>query len=430
LACHANRFIDSSTNNFTVTRNGDTRITAFGPFSTTAYSATSNGGSAYFDGSGDYLVVAADAGLSLGSANFTIEFWWYPLAFSAGAEIFSMVLSSPSVVRCYAMYTYGSNGTMAAYAGTGSTTWDIVNQLAMGTYILNQWNHIAFTRNGSTFSTFLNGNRIATATASGTLGSSALGIGASGNGTSQVPAGYISGARTIKGTALYTAATYTVPTTPFTAVTGTNFLLNFTDAAMRDSRGLAVLETVGDAKTSTVQVKYGTGSMRFDGTGDRLTVPATPNLILGTGDFTIEMWINSGTNGGSTRVMGNGAGAVWSANKWVIGAISNFFIAVNNYSNSTSMMTSTTAAGDNTWHHLAITRSGNVWRLFVDGVQQSTVTSSVSLDGGVAANIDIGRGGISSDADWAGYLDDLRITRGIARYTANFTPPAAKFLAR
>ena len=65
--------------------------------------------------------------------------------------------------------------------------------------------------------------------------------------------------------------------------------------------------------------------------------------------------------------------------------------------------------------------------MFVNEVQESTVTSSTSVDNGTASQIRVGASGISGDTEWAGYIDDLRITKGVARYTANFTAPAAPF---
>lgn len=78
LTSQSNRFIDNSSNNFTLTRNGDTRVTRFSPFNPTApYSASTIGGSGYFDGTGDYLAVTNNTALAPGAGNFTFECWMY-----------------------------------------------------------------------------------------------------------------------------------------------------------------------------------------------------------------------------------------------------------------------------------------------------------------------------------------------------------------
>ncbi|MBK6587935.1 MAG: LamG domain-containing protein [Acidobacteria bacterium] len=80
----------------------------------------------------------------------------------------------------------------------------------------------------------------------------------------------------------------------------------------------------------------------------------------------------------------------------------------------------------NTWYHLAATRQGSTYRLFVDGTQVATTTSSITIHDN-ANSLYIGTSTDGSTSPVNGYIDDLRITKGVARYTANFTPPAAAF---
>jgi hypothetical protein len=428
LALQSNRFIDNSSNAATITRNGDVSIQTFSPFPTlTAYASGTNGGSGYSDGSGDYLTVASNANLTLGSSDFTIELWWYPLAFNSDSEIFTMA-GSGGTSRCFAIYSNASNGTLLAFAGTGSTSWDIVSSLSMGTAVKNAWNHIAFTRSGSTFSGYLNGSRIATTTATGTLGSSGLGIFANNAGTSQAPNSYISGARMVKGTALYTDSTYTIPTAPPTAVTNTNLLLNFTNGGIIDAAMSNDLETVGNAQISTTQSKFGGSSMYFDGNGDYLFVPNTNlSFNFGTGDFTVEGWIYlSATPSTSGTIIDTRSSD----------ALSEYHISVTtsnklDFIYSSSRVTSATSISNTTWTHIAITRSSGTIRLFINGsLDANTASYSGGINAAATPAIGGGRSGGTSAISgyyFNGYIDDLRITKGYARYTASFTAPTAAF---
>jgi Concanavalin A-like lectin/glucanases superfamily len=428
LTLQSNRFVDNSANAYAITLNSTPQITPFQPFGapTNAYSASTIGGSAYSDGSGDYLTVASNANLTLGSSDFTIELWWYPLAFNSDSEILTMA-SSGGTNRCFAIYSNASNGTLLAFAGTGSTSWDIVSSLSMGTAKQYAWNHIAFTRSGSTFSTYLNGARIATTTASGTLGSSGLGILANNSGTSQAPSSYISGVRTIKGTALYTGTTYTVPTEPPTAVTNTNFLANFTNAGIIDNAQDNNLETVGGAQISTTQYKWGASSVAFDGTTDYL-IPngSTTNLFaFGSGAFTIEMWFYvtsfpnqyvalydsrpASTNGFYPVISLENNGSVY------------FYVNSANAISSGSGVIST-----NRWYHLAVVKAGSSTKMFVNGNQVGSTYADTNTYLIAANRPVIGAGGFTLGNDSLnGYIADLRITKGYARYPYNFTAPTA-----
>ena len=220
-----------------------------------------------------------------------------------------------------------------------------------------------------------------------------------------------------------------------TAVTNTSLLCNMSNAGITDSAMMNDFITVGSAQVSTVTKKYGSGSLYFNGSTSNLYTVTKPSLIFGTSTFTIEMWINSGANGTGTRAMGNGANGSWASGNWVFttssGYNSNKFIFdCYNYAASGDMLVSTTASNDSAWHHITIVRNGNTWTMYVDGNSQSTVTSSVSLDNGSSWPLSIGWDGISGDGYWAGYMDDLRITKGFARYTANFTPPTSQFLTQ
>lgn len=422
MTCQSNRLIDTSTNNFAITKNGDVSVQRFSPFSpSAAYSLSTIGGSAYFDGTGDYLSIANNAAFNFGSGNFTIECWFNSSVTSTAAVILAQhgtgINQGPWIV-----YRNGSN--IQFYATSNGSTWNIASALAVGTITNNAWYHVAVTRSGSTFYTFLNGVAGATTTSSATLFSNSVSVavGANIEALGDYFTGYISNARLIKGTAVYTAA-FTPPTAPVTAITNTSLLLNFTNAGIIDNAMLNDLETVGNAQISTAQSKFGAGAMFFDGTGDYLFIKQdNPALRFGTAPFTIECWVyltstvssqhfffKGSLNAGGvffTRSAGNAGKLAW-------------------YVSETEIITTSSALSLNQWTHIAYVRtstSASGAKIYINGVSSGTGTDSTNY-----TNTD----SIAIGAEYAGtnpmtgYIDDYRITTGVARYTANFTPPTA-----
>ena len=401
LTCQSNRFIDNSTNNFTITRNGDVSVQRFSPFSpAAAYSSSTIGGSGYFDGNGDN-VYCTPSNLT---GQFTIEGWFYQTD-NAGAKAFLGNWTTGCLLRT------GSGTSFEWYMSGLSLSATIVSQK-------NQWCHAAITRDsGNTVRLFLNGTQVASGTGSNTITMTNFTVGSERSVSGDPYAGYISGFRILNGTALYTS-TFTPPTTPPTAITNTNLLLNFTNGGIIDNTMMNDLETVGNAQISTSVKKYGTGSLAFDGTGDWLVVSNTSNSTDFAADFTIEMWVYATSVGSYRCIFTNGdAGSSSECGVWLQG--SDVLFWDGNW-NSVGFTIST-----NTWTHLAFARSGSTIRSFKDGVKGTDITKSGSLNR--PYNWVIGSGWANSPASYpfTGYIDDFRITKGVARYTANFTPPTA-----
>jgi hypothetical protein len=181
---------------------------------------------------------------------------------------------------------------------------------------------------------------------------------------------------------------------------------------------------VGNAQISTAQSKFGGSSIAFDGTGDYLTLDGSAAFLFGTGDFTIEAWFRpSNLTGLKIIVDARPQGTSGVASHWVIatdGATINYAVAGSSYAGG--------ALSLNTWHFLALSRASGSTRAFLDGVQiGSTITDTTNYLIGASRPI-IGADGNSPTAlNFTGYIDDLRITKGVARYTANFTPPTTPF---
>ena len=426
LTCQANRFLDASSNAFAITRNGDVSVQPFSPFNpTTPYSTSSIGGSGYFDGSGDYLTVANSSNYALGSDNFTIELWVYPTATFASDQV---LFSHGYVSFCpWLMYT-SSSGGLVGYASSTGSSWDILSGNSFGTLRTGAWNHVALCRSGSTFYLCMNGVVTTTATSSAALMSIASGlmIGATTSGLNIIGSSYITNARIIKGSALYTTS-YTPPTAPLTAVSGTQFLLSATNGAIFDNAAVADYETVGNAQISTSVKKYGTGSMAFDGTGDYLLTdpPSAQLMAFGTGDFTVEMWVyfNAiGTNVyhfyDSRPASTDGAYPTLRTN-----ASSQLEYVANSAVRITGLTLTT-----NTWYHVALCRTASQTKLFVNGTQTGSTYADTTNYLNAAARPLIGGSGFHvTTLSLNGYVDDVRISKGIARYPYNFTPPTAEF---
>jgi hypothetical protein len=215
---------------------------------------------------------------------------------------------------------------------------------------------------------------------------------------------------------------------------GTNGSTVITD----NSKNNLAFTVNGDSKISTAQSKFGGASILFDGTGDYLTTPNNSLFDLSSSDFTIEFWFNTNTltpsGGGSAgyaNILGKqnwngsaGAGwGVWQFNQTIV-----FFWPTSALN---SISTGNVITAINTWYHIAVVRSGtatNNTKIYINGVQQAQGTSS-STNSTSALTI----GGTNPTSGWdntyyaAGYIDELRITKGYARYTGNFTPSTTAF---
>jgi len=423
LTCQSNRFKDNSSNAFTITPSGNAAVTSFSPFAPTAeYSASTNGGSGYFDGSGDYLRVANGAGLQLGSGNFTIEFWFY--AFNFNTDYFFIATNTGPSLNANCSYTFASisSGQMVYALSSSGTSWNLINTTMGIGLTANSWNHIALVRNGSSILPYVNGVLGTTQTTSSSLYdfTSPVWIGSVDNLASYF-LGYISNMRIVKGTALYSGSSFAVPTEPLTAVTNTSLLLNFTNASIIDSTGKNDLETVGDAQISTSVKKFGTGSLKFDGTGDYLSIPSNSNLAFGTGDFTIELWAYLNSQG--TFIIYDPR----TTEPQIVPVIYTYLGQIRFYVNGVDRIVGSTLSAT-TWHHIAVCRSGSSTKLFVNGTQSGSTYSDSNNYIQTRVVFCVYPGDLTSYFN--GYLDDIRITKGVARYTSAFTPPSAQLPAR
>jgi hypothetical protein len=425
LTCQDNRFRDVSSNNFAITRNGDVRVTAFSPFApTAAYSPSVNGGSGYFDGTGDYLSFPEFSS----TTDFTAECWFYRGPdVSVRHYLFSANSNISTSRNCQLAVTNG--GEILVVLNNAGVT-GLIN-VGGNCVPRDAWSHIAFVRSGTNISVFVNGARVGNATSSATLFVAFIGAFGSGGSVTAGINGYVSNAR-ITNTAVYdpSASTITVPTAPLTAVTGTHALLNFTNAGIIDSTGKNVLETVGNAQIDTTVKKYGTGSMEFDGTGDWLLIPYSSEFVFGTGDFTVECWVYPSTTGTVIHICG--------VNNTTTAAFSSQTIVM--YKSSTEKLVSYAAVGNtpitctssgnltaNQWSHVAFVRSGSTLTQYINGTADGTASISTSSVNNINSPFAIGQVGQITTNGWNGYIDDLRITKGVARYTTNFTPPTAPF---
>jgi hypothetical protein len=408
LICQSNRFVDNSANAFAITVAGDTKVTPFSPFPlTTEYSPSVNGGSGYFDSTGDYLQAGSNAAFSFGTGDFTAEGWIYGTGNTSTTR--TLFVNGGASGGSFGVFVNSSNQIQLDYYGGTS-----LNSGAT-TIALNAWYHWAVAREGSNISIFINGSRAATTTTTSNNTSNTLDIG-TGWG-SNLWFGYMSSFRIVKGSAVYdpTVTTYTIPTAPLTAIANTSLLCNFTNSGILDNTCFNDLITVGDAAVNTTTKKYGTGSMEFDGTGDYLKAAFGNNFDFGTGPFTVEFWLylNATTNQCFLDLR-TGSPFLFDYN-------SN---ALRYFANSTVITGSALSTGQ--WYHIALTRdSSSDNRMFVDGTQTgSTVSNSTNLTGTTIAYIGANYSG--SDA-LNGFIDDLRITKGVARYATTFTPPTAAF---
>jgi hypothetical protein len=371
------------------------------------------GGSGYFDGTGDYL--SAGSSISL-SGDFTVEGWIYRTTASGnGNYVFGLGNDTFSGGATFFVDTSGYLRIYTSQAHLLAGT--------SGLAQLNSWNHIAFVRSSNTLRAYLNGVQVDSASWSATIsGTAYINAELNGNPTATVyfgSAGYISNSR-IGTTAVYTTA-FTPPTAPLTAITGTQLLLSYTNAGILDNAMMNDLETVGNAQISTSVKKYGTGSLYFDGTGDWMFAPDSPSWDFGTGDFTLEGWIYP-TTSSSVRVL-------WSAfsdsgdNGWSFELTSSDKLTF--YAEGAYRVTSTSSVSANTWTHIAVSRSGSSLKLFINGTTDGTATNSTDISGSTA-KLTIAATP-SGTVPFTGYIDELRITKGYARYTATFTPPTAPF---
>lgn len=404
---------DSSANNVVMTAFNSASQSALSPFASPYF------GSLVFNGAASSYVGAATASSALftfGTGDFTIECWFRSNSFSSEGFLYD-----------------GRNGGSGAFPTlyintSGVLSYHVQNadRISTSTLSTNTWYHVAVTRSGTSTRMFLNGVQVGSTYTDTTNYSNTTArpiIGVSGfTPSSNSMNGYISNLRVVKGTALYTAG-FTPSTTPLTAVSGTSLLLLNNNIGISDSsaNGYAV-SVFGNAKISTTQSKFGGSSISLDGTGDYLTVANATPLQFTVPMFHIECWIYRNATGVVHTLACKGS----STSGWLlqINASDKLTFVTNT---STVSLTSTTSIAANTWTHVAVTRDGsNMMRMFINGVQESSSSNSISFSQSEVLVIGADR---SYTNFFNGFIEDLRLFRDGAKYISTFTAPATELQA-
>jgi hypothetical protein len=180
--------------------------------------------------------------------------------------------------------------------------------------------------------------------------------------------------------------------------------------------------THGDAQVDTTEKKFGTGSLQLDGTGDYLSIADSTDFYF-DGDFTIDFWIKLNSTATEYGICGQGT---YPADRMYIRANSSGNGLIEFYEQTSAVaLISTTNLGTTNWHHIAVVRYGNSWKLYIDGVSEASTTDSDTY-GNKSGDFWIGYDP-NAASKLNGYIDEFRVSKGVARWMGDFTPSPIEY---
>jgi len=399
------------------------------------------GASLLCDGVGDQLSVPDHTDFRFGSGNFTIDFW---VRFNS--------LATPGITligKGSAWSIYLGGGGQVQWFCAQNTTWDLINGAVIGTPTVNTWYHVAVARwsdgTNTYWGLFWNGTLVA---APGSVGIPPLFADTNPVVIGAPPFnGWMDEVRISKGVARWTT-NFTLPTESYAPAytdapsggivhgpvggidtytvlclhtDGANASTSFPDASQYAHNATAF----GNAQILTSQSKFGGAAAFFDGAGDYLTIPHSTDFDLGSGDFTIDLWLWVSSLSGAHRIIGKGTGAFWPFLIYQNGAQLQFWSSSNGTSWDILAGMTITLSLTGGWHHVAVTRQGSTWRTFYDGTLAASATTAATVMADTNP-VRIGAGSVTGE-DYGGWLEEIRISKGIARWTSNFVPPTSPY---
>ena len=388
--------IDNSFNNFTITNTGTvTAGNSVVPFAGT-YSYS-------FDGSSQYLSLASNTAFDQNGA-FTFECWVYRNSTSTNGYFMAELLSG--------YLCLGYNSSLQFFVDKSYISTPITSS---STFAINTWHHVALAYDGTTTRLFVNGSLQGSVAGGGVASGATLSIGRYLTGTNYFP-GYISNVRWVKGTALYTTA-FTPTTLPLPIPSGTQLLTCQYPEIMDVSVNHFAITNSGSTPAAT-QNPFGNYYASFNGSNQYLTIPSNAAFAFGTGDFTIEGWFYPTSSTRQDIISFDDA----TANRLSIICISNTLYYYRN-----DFQIASSAYSLNAWFHFAVVRNSGVTKVYINGVQSGiSYTDTYSFP---AQPVTIGRDSGGGGTYVTGYLSNIRVVKGTAVYTSNFTPPATPLTA-
>ena len=374
------------------------------PHDYTEYSATDHGGSLVINSTSAWVQSTVTAP-STGS--FAIECWVYwdefPNTSNGNQQSIISFKGSNNYDGVWLMYKNPISEGFAVYA---NDSWFMTQ--SSSPLKAKVWYHAAITFDGTNLRLFVNGSLIDTKAFSTDLTNADLRIG--NDGWWRMGLGKVSDVRYTRGSAVYTAE-FTPPTAPLSS-SGSELHIKGTDASIIDKSQGDNLKLFGNTTGSTTQVKFaGSKSMYFDGTGDYISIPSDDSVF--SKDYTIEFWMYPTQDTNLLMPFSKGVGLQFYHQSGNIAAA----MSVSNsgtyfYNGNFGSITT------NAWSHISLVRdsSANTYKFYINGTLEDTLSSSSNINAGSADWI-IG-GYLGASYNFQGYIQDLRVTEGLARYTA------------
>ena len=202
-------------------------------------------------------------------------------------------------------------------------------------------------------------------------------------------------------------------------------------SANDDSSNSHTITFAGTAQLDTAQKKFGTASLLLDGDSDYVTVGDSDHLYFEADDFTVECWVRFAALGNNTIFSHWANGTATSMSYYLTYFNGSGILRLGYYLGGNLDTSYSWSPSTGTWYHIALERSGTTLKVYIDGTSVISVSASTTV---LRNSEDPFRIGVFNDAttgspslDWYfnGHIDDLRITKGIARYGTNFTPPTS-----
>jgi len=336
------------------------------------------------------------------------------------------------------------NANVYFLSSSNGTSWGMDMRWAYGANIVTgNWYHFAFVRNGSDWRFYLDGISRAFTTVSQTVMINTTNVTMGGLPDGSFPLnGWIDELRVSKGVARWTS-NFTPPASEYVFAdltpTATSMLedastvsvlhMNGTDAStiFIDETGRS-WTAMGNGQIDSAQSVFGGASALFDGSGDYLSTPNHTDFDFGSGNFTVDFWIKFNSLAGTQQLISKRANpTLYGPFSIAIDSSYVYFVSSSNgaawgeyiqWSYGTNIVTGN-------WYHFAFVRNGSDWGFYLNGVSRAftTVSQTVMTN---TTNVTIG-GLLDGSFSFNGWIDELRVSKGVARWTANFTPPASEY---